>query len=75
MAAAKGMFGGLFARKQGSEASFVEITAWESEELHQLYADHHHPALEQRAGAADDVESAATRRIALERNWTVLSVS
>lgn len=72
MASARGMFGGVFARRQGDADQFIVATAWEDEALHEIYAEHHVPELKRRAGEND--EATTTRRLALERHWKVLGV-
>lgn len=75
MASAKGMFGGTFLRACADENHFFVITAWQDEELHQMYADHHLPSLRQRAAPDDDLVSMSGRRVVLEPNWTVVGVA
>jgi heme-degrading monooxygenase HmoA len=74
MASAKGMLGGVFARKQDESNEYLVVTSWEDEELHQLYVDHHLPELRRRAAAEEDLKSLSGRQIAMERHWKVLGI-
>lgn len=74
MASAKGMFGGAFCRAREATDAFLMASAWESDELHQLFAEHHVPQLRERAALDPEGVTEVSEQIALERHWTVIGV-
>jgi heme-degrading monooxygenase HmoA len=75
MASAKGMYGGVFACHGEQQERFVVATAWEDEELHGLYTEHHLPELRARADTEADIDEIERRLVALEPNWTIVGVA
>lgn len=74
LASAKGMYGGAFAKRENAEDTFLSLSSWQDNDLHQLYVDHHLPTLNERAATSDDVAERVDRVVELEPHWAIHGV-